>query len=153
MRRFFSVSNAVFLLPVLLLVGCSTQLIQKPKPVVSHRKGGGYRCVVLNHKADGENAVAWSPLKKTAQSQALMRCRTRSRFPVGCKVHLCRWHSRPPAHPSSLYYTCYINNRQRSGVWSATSHSRFTATSHAFARCRQSSGKPESCYLRSCRVW
>lgn len=147
--------KGIILLSVLLLTGCSFfSNPQKPTHVISLRTASsGYRCVVINAQPSGEDTAVWSAHKEQAQSQAIKRCRARSRYPNACQIQQCRWHRKKPAQAALPWYTCYVENKQHSSLWHDTSHVRFRATSGAFARCRKSSGKPEDCYLKYCHVW
>ncbi|ACJ20095.1 hypothetical protein [Coxiella burnetii] len=60
-------------------------------------------------------------------------------------------HVSPAAEPQ--WYTCYVKNRGRTGLWSGTSHRRFHAKARAFNRCHRFSGKPATCYFSYCRRW
>lgn len=137
--------NITILLFSMLLVGCSTSPRHPTIP-----RPPGYRCKAVNKRNGGRSGVSWSKSKHIARSHALKHCRVRSRYPGACRIKFC---VRTGLAASKYWYTCYVKNRGCGGVWSSTSHSRFTSTSHAFARCRRLSGMPASCYFRYCRVW
>ncbi|WP_423062322.1 hypothetical protein [Candidiatus Paracoxiella cheracis] len=129
-----------------LLAGCNAP----PPPSKPIPRPPGYRCVAANHKTGGHSAITWSTNKHVAQTHALKKCRLRSLHPAACQIKTCI-HTGLPS--SKYWYTCYVKNRSVGGLWSGTSHSRFTSVSRAFDRCRRLSGKPASCYFQYCRVW
>jgi len=154
MRRSHRFLNSIILLFVFSLTGCHLLVkTQKPTQVTPlHITSAGYRCVVTNSQPSGGSAAAWSADKKQAQSQAMKACRAQSRYPNACQAQKCRGYRQKPVHATLPWYTCYVENKQRPGLWRDTSHDRFRATSGAFSRCRKN-GKAENCYLKYCRVW
>lgn len=131
---------------VLVLASCSPPPPHaKPVPPVM-----GYRCQAVN-RTDGRSGTGWSTSKRVAQSHAMNSCRQRSRHTSGCRIKSCVRTGNRAA--GKYWYTCYVKNRSRGGLWSGTSHSRFTAMSRAFDRCRGLSSIPASCYFKYCRIW
>lgn len=141
--------NIIFL-PFMLVVGCSTMSPSHPKPI-PHPPD--YHYTAVNKCIGGQNRVSCSMKKSVAQSHALKNksYRTRGQCQGACRIKSCVRTTRLSS--SKYWYTCYVKNRSQGGLWSGTSHSRFTSTSRAFDRCRRLSSMPTACYFKYCCEW
>lgn len=137
---------------LILLGGCQYQPVNNQSHPAHKISKGIYRCTAINTLTKRARAVGSSRSKQVAKKHALNHCRSRSAIPDKCQIHSCRL-IKEKRLATNHWYTCYVQNRERPGVWSGTSRTRFTATSQAFSRCRKLSGNAASCYVDYCRSW
>ena len=112
----------------------------------------GYSCFAANYKQGGYAGSAWARHLLHAQKRALERCRVHSRYPNACKIRSCRWVAGAPISENG-YFTCYVKNNNRYGVWLSTSHNEYRAKDRAMYRCQRYSGQASSCYFDHCWLW
>ena len=131
------------------LSGC--QKVSKPSSSLLFAQSG-VLCTANNLKARKKYS-AWARDDYAARAYALSRCQSRSVRGKQCQISDCIATGGTTEVSTSRWYTCYVTNHDKKGVWTSTAHERLDSIKLAFERCAKYSGSKKACYVNYCRLW